>query len=542
MLSVLLLLLPLLSHAFTPSYVDPATIQDELTRTQHRHAQQLTNYERNKHLFPERLEDARKVRVLAAGMERANRGRLRRRNEREGKGWLGKRQSGQRGVVPLRDFFSAPLDIMIYGIVSIGTPPQDFPLLVDTGSADLWVYAEGTGSNQAEWDASRSSTAVTTPAVPWDIQYGKGEQTGYLNEDIVTIGGYSVNNTVFAAADSLNSAFTSYPISGLIGFGFGAIAASGYAPWFERLINSGQLSEQYFGIYFVRASDVAEEQNLRSTGSIDGAELCVGCVDSTKYEGEITWCPVTSEGFWAVESDGIALNGSIVEGTSFRAVIDSGTTLIQVPSVVASRFYAQLPSSSISLDGSGTYTLPCNTPISSLAVSFGGVQFEVPPKDLLRAVSRDGRTCMLTISAGANQDVDGEYIGIIGGVFLKNAYSIYSYSHSGSPAVGFARSNIAGSWSDADAAGGIDGDGIVSGGVGGATGTLSGAPVPSATGTGRTRTATGLSPTSTSSSSSGDQTSDASSSPSSSDTPSLVAQVLAGSIAILAVGGGWMMG
>ena len=50
-----------------------------------------------------------------------------------------------------------------------------------------------------------------------ELQYGKGSQTGYLNQDVVSLGGYTVNNTVFAAANSLNQAFTYY----------GTISASG---------------------------------------------------------------------------------------------------------------------------------------------------------------------------------------------------------------------------------------------------------------------------------------------------------------------------
>lgn len=118
----------------------------------------------------------------------------------------------------------------IYGAVDVGSPAQSFDLLFDTGSADMWVYADGTGSREPEWDASASSTAVTSPALPWSIRYGRGEQTGYLNQDTVSLGGYDVNNTIFAAASTLNEAFTYYPISGLFGLGFGTISASGCVP------------------------------------------------------------------------------------------------------------------------------------------------------------------------------------------------------------------------------------------------------------------------------------------------------------------------
>lgn len=137
-------------------------------------------------------------------------------------------------------------------------------------------------------------------------QYGKGSQTGYLNQDVVSLGGYTVNNTVFAAAKSLNQAFTYYPISGLFGLGFGTISASGcvvladlpfvgrkssradhsrnrYAPWFERLIESGQLAQQYFAMFLVRAADVTTQ----AEGSLSGAQLCIGCIDSSKFTGDM---------------------------------------------------------------------------------------------------------------------------------------------------------------------------------------------------------------------------------------------------------------
>ncbi|GAA5890709.1 hypothetical protein JCM6882_000632 [Rhodosporidiobolus microsporus] len=521
LLSVLLSSAALLSpaYAYSPAFVAPEAIQDELTRLTDRHEQQLRNYEHNSVDRPDVLERVKQTRVLAVELEGKNGGRLRRRSTAP----LDRRQQ-QRGVVELYDFYSQPLDIMIHGPVSVGTPGQDFQLLFDTGSSDMWVYSKGTGATEPEWDADRSSTAITRPYVPWSIQYGKGEQTGYLHQDTVTVGGYTVNDTIFAAATSLHSAFNSYPISGIFGLGFGSIASSGYAPWFERLINEGRVDEQYFGIYFVRAQD---QVGNSPQGSLPGAQLCSGCVDSTKYTGDITWCPVTSDTFWAVQSEGFAINGSVVPSTRMRAVIDSGTTLIMVPSSVAEAFYAQIPSASPSPARDGSYIIPCSTPMSSLGLVFEGRLFEIPPEDLVRAVSLDGRQCILTIAAGDVRDADGEFVAVIGGVFLKNAYSIYSYSHNGAPAVGFATSNIAIGWNES-----ISDQHLT------VTGTLSAAPAPSGTGT-RSRTATGFgSPTAApdsgnaASSSFGD---DASS-------PTLAAQVVAGCIAALAIGSGWMLG
>ncbi|GAA6044767.1 hypothetical protein JCM8097_002880 [Rhodosporidiobolus ruineniae] len=556
-----MLLLPLLLAtpvlAFTPPLVDPSTLADELARLSSRHAQQLEHYAANRQLHPEVFERAREAKVRAVELEGRTKGRLR------------KRQS-QRGVVELYDFYSQPLDIMIYGPVSLGTPAREFPLLFDTGSADLWVYEDGTGSQHPEYDPTESRSSVTEPREEWSIRYGKGSQTGVLVQDVVSLGGYTVNDTVFAAADSLNSAFTAYPISGIFGLGFGTIASSGYAPWFERLLRSGQLAEQYFGVYFTRGRDT-EEAEGRVQGSVRGAQMCVGCVDSTKYEGEITWNEVTSDGFWAIESDGVVVNGTLVEGTAMRACIDTGTTLIQLPTSVAAALYASIPgaypapSSSSSLSPSSssssatgqTYIIPCSTRFSSFGFSFAGRVFEVGPEDLLRAVSRDGRLCVLSVAGGGSRDVDGTEVAIIGGAFLKSTYSIFSYSHLSRPAIGFARSVIATSWNDSSSAeavldedrlGGLLGGGG-GGGLGGGTGTVSEAPGPAQTQT-ASRTATGrgggLGSTATALTSSafGAPSSVPSSAASSSSEvdASTTAHVLAGLIAALAVGGGWMLG
>jgi hypothetical protein len=166
--------------------------------------------------------------------------------------------------------FSAPL---WHRQVRHPPPHVSPPLTCIRSSADLWVYENGVGSPNPEWDAAQSTTAVTDPSIPWSIQYGKGEQEGFLNQDQVALGGYEVE-TVFAAATTLNEvrrgwerirgaaliwaggggqAFAPYPISGIFGassaqgllppiltsspfagLGFGVISSSGYIPWFER--------------------------------------------------------------------------------------------------------------------------------------------------------------------------------------------------------------------------------------------------------------------------------------------------------------------
>ncbi|KAK4054330.1 hypothetical protein OIO90_003563 [Microbotryomycetes sp. JL221] len=459
------------ANAADIQYLDPERVTTALERAQSRHQSALNNYAYNKVNHPELFDQHGTLVKIAGAIESAGNER-RRQREKKRRSVIDfvKRQdsSAPSGAVTLYDYFSEPLDIMIYGNVSIGTPAQTFPLLFDTGSSDLWVYQSGIGAlTVPEWDASASSSAVTDPVIPWSIQYGRGEQEGFLNQDVVSLGGYQAD-TVFAAATTLNEAFTPYPISGLFGLGFGVIASSGYVPWFERLLNSTELENPYFSIYLIRAADVTDEVE----GSIPGAQLCVGCIDDSKYTGDINWVPVNSEAFWTVPMDGINFNGSVIPGTEMNAAIDSGTSLIQIPVAAAQAFYSVLGGVQ-SERGDGTWIIPCDAPIGSIGFQFQGVNYEIPPQDILRARSRDRSSCLLAIAGVDNQDAYGNSVAIVGDVFLKNAYTVYSYSYQGAPAVGFARSIIAGSWNDTESEGSGN-DGQFS--IPSATGSVSGVP------------------------------------------------------------------
>jgi len=46
----------------------------------------------------------------------------------------------------MSDFFDRAQDIGYLATVQIGTPPRDFLILMDSGSADLWVGSEDCAS------------------------------------------------------------------------------------------------------------------------------------------------------------------------------------------------------------------------------------------------------------------------------------------------------------------------------------------------------------------------------------------------------------
>ena len=104
--------------------------------------------------------------------------------------------------VGLRDFMNA----QYYGEIGIGTPPQPFSVVFDTGSANLWVPSAKCASvlNLAcllhrRYTSSKSST-YKQDGRPFWIKYGAGSMRGFSSMDTVSIGGVHLRNATFAEA------------------------------------------------------------------------------------------------------------------------------------------------------------------------------------------------------------------------------------------------------------------------------------------------------------------------------------------------------
>jgi len=126
-------------------------------------------------------------------------------------------------IVALKDFMNA----QYYGVVALGTPPQPFTVVFDTGSGNLWVPSSRCkGFNIAcllhrRYSSEQSST-YTKVGKPFSIRYGSGSMSGFTSMDTLTIGGLKLPNVTFAEATSEPGvSFAMTKFDGIIGLGFG---------------------------------------------------------------------------------------------------------------------------------------------------------------------------------------------------------------------------------------------------------------------------------------------------------------------------------
>lgn len=81
----------------------------------------------------------------------------------------------------------------------LGSPPQPFTLLLDTGSSSTWVPIEGCGRFCGFPKNSlrpANSNTFRTDNTTFSIRYGEGFARGYFAQDTMTINGFAVPEVV----------------------------------------------------------------------------------------------------------------------------------------------------------------------------------------------------------------------------------------------------------------------------------------------------------------------------------------------------------
>ncbi|KAL3909230.1 MAG: hypothetical protein SGPRY_009501 [Prymnesium sp.] len=158
--------------------------------------------------------------------------------------------------VRLSDFMNA----QYYGEIGLGTPPQLFTVIFDTGSANLWVpSSKCKGFNIAcllhsRYYSSSSSTYIEN-GKPFAIRYGSGSMSGFLSTDTLTLGGISLPNITFAEAvlePGVTFAITKF--DGILGMAYPEASVDGMKPMFQALMLSSKLAEPIFAFYLAKAS------------------------------------------------------------------------------------------------------------------------------------------------------------------------------------------------------------------------------------------------------------------------------------------------
>ncbi|KAJ2497339.1 hypothetical protein GGH96_005185 [Coemansia sp. RSA 1972] len=188
-------------------------------------------------------------------------------------------------------------DTYYYGVISVGTPSQNFTVTFDTGSANMWIPGVRCTSKAClqhnRYDHELSSTYQPLNG-QFAIQYGTGEVRGVTSQDTVKVGGITIKAQPFAETISEDEVFElpDTEFDGLFGLAFKSLSSGGLVPPMTKMIEEALVDEPVFAF--------ALSEGHRSFG-----ELLLGGYNELHYKGELRWMRVTRAKYWQVTMEGI---------------------------------------------------------------------------------------------------------------------------------------------------------------------------------------------------------------------------------------------
>lgn len=147
--------------------------------------------------------------------------------------------------VPLKDY----MNTQYFAMAQVGTPPQTFTVVPDTGSSNLWLYSHKCYSipcwYHSTFDSSKSSTYEKNGAA-FDISYGSGSVKGFVSKDVAALGSTTSTDMQFGEVTSVSGvSFYASKMSGILGLAYGSISVN-HLPTF---VDSSDLSDKSFAFY-----------------------------------------------------------------------------------------------------------------------------------------------------------------------------------------------------------------------------------------------------------------------------------------------------
>ncbi|KAL3422783.1 vacuolar protease A [Phlyctema vagabunda] len=312
-------------------------------------------------------------------------------------------------------------DVSYVAPISIGG--KTYELIVDTGSSNTWCGAQSSCEKSATGKSTGGSVSVS---------YGSGSFSGTEYTDTVSFGGLTVSSQSIGAASSATG-FSG--VDGIVGFGpvgltAGTVSNVNTVPTFlHNLYSQGSISSEVLGVYF-------KPESGSDTDDTNG-ELTLGGVDTSKYSGTLTYFSKLTSGtasaYWGISIASFTY-GTTTLASSASGIVDTGTTLIYIPSAAYSKFLTATGGKTDSSSGLAVFT---TKPTSNFSIKFGSTTYTLTPAQYLVPTAQYSVFGLTSgkyyawINDGGSSGVNT----IIGQKFLEIYYSVYDTTNS---RIGFA--------------------------------------------------------------------------------------------------------
>ncbi|EWG44640.1 hypothetical protein FVEG_05650 [Fusarium verticillioides 7600] len=288
--------------------------------------------------------------------------------------------------------------------VKIGTPAQQTYLNFDTGSSDLWVFS--TDTYQPDPSCQRLSKRLSGQT--WSIKYGDGTgASGIVYTDKVQVGKTYVNKQAIESATEVSDGIAADKFShGIMGLAMSSL-------------NTVRPTPQK--TYFQNVQDaLAVPVFTANLQKGKAGNYNFGYIDQGEYYGSIQFAKVTKNSpWWQLNIEGFRVaQGAPWHKYNYSAIVDTGTTLLLLPSYLVNFYYKKVKGAYVDQDY-GVWVFPCSAKLPSFYFGFGSYRGKVPGNYI-----NYGRLTS-TVCYGGIQSSDGIGFAILGDILLKAQFVVF---------------------------------------------------------------------------------------------------------------------
>ncbi|KAJ3483030.1 hypothetical protein NLI96_g6584 [Meripilus lineatus] len=323
-------------------------------------------------------------------------------------------------------------------IANITLGGRTIPVLIDTGSSDLWV----TGTVPNTKDTLKATS----------LNYAVGTAAGDINQADLEFAGYKVSQQAYLLVQNtstFNMDIKSQGFEGLIGLGpnsGSAILDEIDKDWansvLTNIFSQNTTTQNYLTVMLDRLEDPGNiiSGQLTISKVVPGFENITDmpklAVDEVHKLTDLDqhWQTYTDvDGIIGPDGQPIKVKSIVPSAPKGRLVVvlDTGYTLPQVPRALADAIYGRVQGAQYN-EHSGVWTVPCGQEVN-LTFKFGGIEYPIHPLDTSSSDFNMVDATGTPVCVGTFQPITsafsllGEYDIILGMAFMRNVYSLFDY-------------------------------------------------------------------------------------------------------------------
>ncbi|CAD5220786.1 unnamed protein product [Bursaphelenchus okinawaensis] len=262
------------------------------------------------------------------------------------------------------------------GLVTVGTPPQIFQVIFDTGSDVFWLPKKGCTSTGDDTDACASGKGLYDPSAsktskdtkqPFQIEYGTGSATGEYYQDVLSFGDASNSSIVSIGNVTLGAAqHMTFSDQGILGLSFPV--QNDFTPVFITAAKRKVFDKPIFTVFLKKCKDDCDDGGLITFGGFDN-QNCKKIIGATSLIGGVP--------YWMFKVNSIGTKGAVVKNQ--KAIVDTGTSIIIGPQSAVGKILKKIGAKDI---GGGNYIANCNAKFS-LNLNINGKKYSVSSTQML---------------------------------------------------------------------------------------------------------------------------------------------------------------